>query len=546
MAQRDKTGGQGRQRQLALNLGLPGWPTFKHTPRKPFSNARPARPDELRPAIPDGPPPSLQLQSQALSASSGTINVFYSDPLPASSPYRDGGRVHAIHLANLLGHFPGYQIVVKRISEYRAGDASASVRTFYIGTVFDEVMPASFLDETAQGAPVTWINYNIWQLGEKLPTRLGLQYVESIFATGGEEKTTYNKIEYKGYTYDKYIAPMAMIKVQANAGVNVVATAKNAAGQAIPYIANSGKFWYVADDPFSYIHPTDRYVAFADTLFSMLESQESCTPRAILRIEDLIAEDDPSGLRNILDVLVKEKVTKFGMTVIPQNVVPQADGTFSNYNWNRNVAMLKQVYRGIDLGGRVMQHGYTHQFTPLRNMSGHSGDDWEFWYKAQETPIPNLTASGAVKRIQDGRKLLLKLGIQQYGWTTPHYEAHTPFYTPFNQVYPQALERRIYVGDDVRAGQFFPYAVRDTYGTKVIPENLGNIQVGWMPAQILEAAKANRNLTCPTASFFIHTYLFEPDYTDEDKTTQEELAALIRGIRDLGFEFVDPLELQVP
>lgn len=188
VAQRDKTGGQGRQRQLALNLGLPGWPTFKHTPRKPFSNARPARPDELRPAIPDGPPPSLQLQSQALSASSGTINVFYSDPLPASSPYRDGGRVHAIHLANLLGHFPGYQIVVKRISEYRAGDASASVRTFYIGTVFDEVMPASFLDETAQGAPVTWINYNIWQLGEKLPTRLGLQYVESIFATGGEEK----------------------------------------------------------------------------------------------------------------------------------------------------------------------------------------------------------------------------------------------------------------------------------------------------------------------------------------------------------------------
>jgi hypothetical protein len=63
-------------------------------------------------------------------------------------------------------------------------------------------------------------------------------------------------------------------------------------------------------------------------------------------------------------------------------------------------------------------------------------------------------------------------------------------------------------------GQFFPYVVHDVYGSKVLPENLGDIApVTWhtykqhLPADVLRAARANLVVRDGFAAFYYHPYL---------------------------------------
>ena len=83
-------------------------------------------------------------------------------------------------------------------------------------------------------------------------------------------------------------------------------------------------------------------------------------------------------------------------------------------------------------------------------------------------------------------------------------------------------------------GQYFPYSVRDVYGSAVIPENIGNIEPepfnnhpARLPADLIATAKANLVVRDGTASFFYHPYLG----TDALKQTVE-------GIQGLGYTFV--------
>ena len=89
------------------------------------------------------------------------------------------------------------------------------------------------------------------------------------------------------------------------------------------------------------------------------------------------------------------------------------------------------------------------------------------------------------------------------------------------------------------ASQFFPYVVRDVYGSKVLPENLGSVNPArWhtyqsrLPEDIIRAARANLVVRDGFASFFFHPFL-DLHYL---KTT-------VRGIRALGYTFVDPASL---
>jgi uncharacterized protein YdaL len=138
-------------------------------------------------------------------------------------------------------------------------------------------------------------------------------------------------------------------------------------------------------------------------------------------------------------------------------------------------------------------------------------------------------------------------------WETPHYAASALDYSVFADYFPLTIQRVLYfdgaggvVGRtgknqgmfDSRthnAGQFFPYVIqRDLYGQKIIPENIGNIELvsfggsadRW-PADLIRAARKNLAVRDGWASGFFHPFL-DVSYLRE----------LVLGIKALGYSYV--------
>ncbi len=85
-------------------------------------------------------------------------------------------------------------------------------------------------------------------------------------------------------------------------------------------------------------------------------------------------------------------------------------------------------------------------------------------------------------------------------------------------------------------GQLFPFAVRDVYGARVVPENLGNIEPEVFhqfpvrfPSDILRDAERNLVVRDGFASFYFHPF-WDIAY----------LKQTVEGIQALGYTFVAP------
>ena len=484
------------------------------------------------------------------------VVILHSSVSNSPYPYTDLGKTYATFVGNLVGRYPELKVTIKAIGDYKLGDAQKSTRTFYIGSYYDEPVPAALQTDIAAGAPVTWMHQNLWRLNASTMTKLGLKFVALHPAyTPDDYNTTFNKIEYKGYTYNKYLAPMEINEIQvttvanpptpgssptpANAVPVVQAYAVNSSGMKIPYVTQSGNFYYVADNPFTYMHETDRYVAFTDMIGPMLGHNETCEARAVARVEDLSPTNNVTAVGGMMGVL-KKLNAPFGVAVIPE-YVDNTTTPVTRVTWKSRAQMLRQLKAIPAMGGVYFQHGYTHQFENMKNPYGISGDDWEFWDRSRQAPILGMTPTTALARIYAGKKILNDLGINNIvGWVTPHYAADPGLYKAFNTVYNRVWERRLYQSGAVVAGQFYTYPVRDAYGSLVIPENLGNIQENNLPAKIIENARANRNLRCPWAGVFFHPYLLEAGYNGIDKVTPASFEKLITDIQGLGYKFVNP------
>jgi uncharacterized protein YdaL len=468
----------------------------------------------------------------------------------ASFSYPDAAQVYAIMVANLVGRYSTLTPVLQPVSAYQADQARQALRTFYIGSTYGDPVPDALLSDVMGGAPVTWMNYQIWQLdrptiGSSLAA-LGLRYVNLYAEYEPTQYTTgYNTINYRGYAFKKYLAPMEMIEVATlNTNVIVHAEAVNSAGRKIPYALQSGNFWYIADLPLSYITEADRYLVFADLLAPMLGRDQTCEPRAIARMEDLSPNDDAADLRRMLDSIRRVNIP-FAAATIP---LYKNNNTGVTRTWQQNSTALRQLQRIPGMKGRIFQHGYTHQYEAFNNPFGETGDDFEFWQATDNGtggfnyigPIPGQTPVSALARVQSGRTLLVSLGLTPSGWVTPHYAADPSFYPSFNTVYSRVMERRLYRVGSVIAGQFFPYPVKDVSGTLIIPETLGSLQPGYLLDKIMAAARANRALRCPWAGHFFHAYTLNPQYTGPNAITPAQFEKLLRDIQSLGYRYVDP------
>ena len=130
----------------------------------------------------------------------------------------------------------------------------------------------------------------------------------------------------------------------------------------------------------------------------------------------------------------------------------------------------------------------------------------------------------------------------------PHYTASVNAYKTISQRFSVRWERAIYFSgllsgapiDHSRLiGQKFPYVVRDIYGAKVIPENVGNFEPEpfftfpiHTVADVLNAAEKNLVVRDGFASFYYH-----------NRFGLKEMKDIVSGIRALGYTFVDPRTL---
>ena len=526
---------------------------------------------------------------------------------PAASPYAKLGRAYAIMLANLLGRWDS-PVVTQPVETYRAGTISGYRATFYLGSHYDNPLPAALLaDLSTTSNPVVWFRHNLWQFsqttGLDLASRFGFRFVSNRGLEGDPAAATpdfFDTVHYRGQALTKYYAfdpaanqvfadpDIGLTEVVDPGRVRVHAEIENRANrQRAPYALQAGNFWYVADMPFSYIGPRDRYLAVADLLHEVMGTHpaELSGPRqALVRLEDVSAITEPAHLATLAALMQQWQDPATGAAAqIPFSIalISRYRDPLGVYNGGvaqeirlRNARALRTALNdALARGGRLVMHGWSHQYSNVRNpWSGVSGDDFEFWDIVGNRPLPKDALRDWRSYIDAGIKELTGSGYSAFAFEMPHYRASPRAYRAVAERFRVGYERVHYYTSespvldptssarDFAVGQFFPYPIkRDWYGRKVLPENLGNIEYdisaidpssnlsyGWEElarnAEVLQAVVRDG-----TASFFFHPFwlgtFVRPDGSVYPIDALGDLRRLLSAINALGFRFVDPTTL---
>jgi uncharacterized protein YdaL len=486
-------------------------------------------------------------------------------PPPALVLYDTGssygwlGELYATEAANLVSHFGA--VKAEPVTSYTAGQLAASSGAIYIGSTYDEALPTAFLDDVlTSGKPVVWAAYNIWQLAARsgdLNARYG-------WAPGSLDPGVVTGVDYKGVTLTRDAlngAYTVMNYASLDASrVQVLATAKRSDGTTFPYAVRSDNLTYLGDNPFPYTTPTDRVLAFEDLVFDAFAPATATRHRAMVRLEDIDPTADPAKLKAIADWLYGQHVP-FGFGVIPYYTDPHGHynaGTPESVRLRDATQLVATLKYLQSHGGVMVDHGYSHQYSTVANpYDAVTGDDYEFFRVTENTdhtlnyvgPIPGDSQKWAAGRVSSA---LAEFKAAKLPAPTifepPHYAASAADYKAFAQSFSTRWDRGLYFGGVLsgrtadyshQVGQFFPYVVKDVYGTKVLPENCGDISPEpWfnypatLPADLINCAQKNTVVRDGFASFFFHPYL-DISY----------LQQTVNGFKAAGYTFVSPSSL---
>lgn len=497
---------------------------------------------------------------QVRSTPSGTL-VLYDNQ--EQSDYNYLGELYAQMAGNLASRFGTWD--AKPVSSYQAGDMGNYAGVVYVGANYDEPLPVAFLDDVlADSTPVLWAGSNIWQLDARANSRLdgngnGISFSDEYgWWYAPYDVSPINHVTYKGVSLDRNPTNQSGvlgIDIVHPEAVTILGTAQHESdGSSVLWAVRSHGLTYVAENPFIYATEADRYLAFADLYFDLLSPQAPEQHRALARLEDISPMSSPKRMMELADVFYARKIP-FSMAVYPLYVDPNGLGkgkelrvTFADRP--KVVPALKYM---VAHGGTIIQHGYTHQFGTQPNpYSGRSAADFEFFTAhlddanavIKDGPVPGDTAAWAAARMDEATKMMKAAGLAKPTvWEFPHYAASYIDYQTERKRYDARYERDLIfqgglvgknVKDDSFIGQFFPYEVVDVYGSKVIPENLGNVALdafnqhtAVMPPEIVRRAAANLVVRDGFASFFYHAF-YSPVL----------LAQLLDDITKLGYTFV--------
>ncbi|GGJ83135.1 hypothetical protein GCM10010123_10960 [Pilimelia anulata] len=468
-----------------------------------------------------------------------------------TGPYGWMGETYGIQAANLVSHFGPW--AAKPAASYRAGELARSAALVYIGSTYDEPLPAQLLaDIRASTRPVLWISSNIWQL-----SRMPGFAADHGFVDQAADRTPVTGVRYGGRTLTRDPANGAGItslRITDPARATVLAEAVRSDGSTTPWAVRSGNLTYVGEIPFAFAGHDDRYLALADLLFELLAPRTAPRHRALVRIEDVGPDADPAELRAIADYLHAQAVP-FSVAVYARYRDPrgaQNKGRPQDYTLADRPEVVAALRYLTARGGTLLMHGYTHQYaarpTPY---DGSSGNDFEFYLAHVDDkdsvildgPVPDDSPEFARQRIAAARDVFARTGLPQPTiFEFPHYAGSPTNYRTVQAEFGRRYERSLYAPgvlsgrpDFTRpVGQFFPYPVRDVYGSVVVPENIGNIEPGAynhhpvrLPADLIASAERNLVVRDGVASFFYHPFL-----------GVDHLAATVSGIKALGYTFV--------
>jgi uncharacterized protein YdaL len=504
---------------------------------------------------------------------------------PPGTTFEKLGFAYGIMLRNLLGHFDAATDMVP-VHQYTAGKLNNYDATFYLGAYYDNQLPAAFLADAATTTKtLVWSKYNIWQLAWNSAYNFqatrgfgfwGLRGLNAVPSSTNPNPGFFDSVQYKNRTFVKYYAYDAnanAVNADPDLGVTGVTDAAKAqpvvmvsnprSGESAPYVMRSGNFWYVADMPFSFIGPRDRYLVFADILHDMLGINHPESHKALVRLEDVGALVTVDSMKKLTDYLRSKRIP-FSIATIPHYMDPLGvynEGVPMSVPLSQATNLKKSLDYAVARGAEIVMHGYTHQYGNMRNPhTGVSGDDYEFWNIVANAPVPEDSASWVTQRLQQGIADLRNNGYNPVAWETPHYHASATSSRVVPSLFSTTYQRCVYftadkpnfnasIGKDFGVGQIFPYPIaKDYYGQRVIPESLGNIEYdirhidptsnyNYTWQDIVTNANYNLAVRDGYASFFFHPFWLEPELGTPGL---EDFKRTIEGITQLGYSWVAP------
>jgi uncharacterized protein YdaL len=507
----------------------------------------------------------------------------------SGTPWDKMGFGYAIMLRNLLGHFHASVDMVP-VHQYTAGAVNTYDATFYLGASYDNPLPAHFLSDAATTTrTMVWFKYNFWKLAwdpaynftaTKGIELLGLQGLNAQPSSTNPQPGFYDTVRYKGLSFVKhyqYDAGRNVVNADPDIGWVRIADATKAQSvvtvqnpkinRSAPYISRSGNFWYVADIPFSFIGPRDRYLVFSDLLHDMLGVNHAFYHKAMVRLEDVGAMVSVQAMKTLSDYMAS-KTIPFSVAVIPRYVDALGaynNGTPQEVNLSQATGLRNALNYARSKGAEMVMHGFTHQYGKMRNPhTGVSGDDFEFWDIVDNKPVPEDSTAWVRGRLSEGLADMRAWGFNPVAWEAPHYHTSATAARTAPQLFPKTYQRVVYftadkpdffatTGKDFAMGQFFPYQIyQDYYGQRVLPENLGNIEYdirtidptsfyNYTPEDIILNAKYAKTIRDGVASFFFHPFWLEPEVGTPGF---EDFKKTLEGISALGFTWVAPSKLR--
>ncbi|MDB5868348.1 MAG: papd-like protein [Polaromonas sp.] len=528
------------------------------------------------------------LAGQPAAAQTGPKTLIVYDG-PPGTQFAKLGLAYSIMLKNLIGHFDSNAELLP-VQNYVAGKMQAYDAIFYMGAYYDNPLPAAFLtDVMATPKTVVWFKYNLWQLAWNsaygFQAKFGMDFsslrgLNAAPTAANPSPGFFDTIGYKSKSFVKYYAfngATGAVAADPDIGVTTVLNAAKASvvvpvtnpktGETAPYVMRSGNFWYVADMPFSFIGPRDRYLVLSDLLHDMLGVNHAESHKALVRLEDVGAMVSVSAMKTLTDYLYGKRVP-FSIAMIPRYMDPLGTyngGVAQTVPLSQATNLKTSVNYALARGAEVVMHGYTHQYSSMKNPhTGVSGDDYEFWNIVANSPVAEDSTAWALGRLNAGKSELASNGYTPVAWETPHYHASalTSKVTP--QAFSNTYQRVVYftadkpnfnaaTNKDFGVGQIFPYVIKkDYYGQRIIPESLGNIEYdirtidpssnfNYTWQDIVTNAEYGKTVRDGYASFFFHPFWLEPEVRTPGFA---DFQKVMDGITNLGYTWIAPSAAQ--
>lgn len=535
------------------------------------------------------------------------VQILYDN----TGPFAELGLIYAEMLMNLLGHFPEVDAWAVSTGEYQAGDLLTNELSFYIGSTYDSPLTDAFVqDFWVTDRPVVWFGYNLWKIGwadwNGFLAEYGFQHWFIAGNDGtGENTEFYRYVQYKDIELPKFawwnedaqsflndpFLNVLYIDDPDNKIEVLGEVVHSGNGDVQPWIVRSGNLTVVNEIPFTYVHEQDRYLGFADLLHDMVGIDHESSQKALFRLEDVHPKVSPSDIKMVKNELKRGTTRPWSIALIPSYADPlgyynQGAPEFFTMNQSQARAWRRQINVARRNGADLVMHGLTHQYGAVANpYNGVSGDDYEFWMSPAETPVPEDSYEWFIGRVDEATALMNRRSWTAFGWEAPHYRSSVADYLYTNDRFDTTYHRlvshiyevelwgtvythneiwnepqsvtdwsaaNVYVAGDRWGGQFLPYVIeKDIYGSRIIPETLGNLEppefaLGPQYVRLVDdlLANAEKNLVnrCAFASFFYHPYLMQfPEI--QGAGGPESLRALITGLENMGYTFVAAADL---